>query len=282
MTSWMQSVGGVLFVAVALAACGGSKKNGSSGSTNKADGGGSGSGGNGASGSGGNGGSKDGGVGPSGAGEEGAPCDSTHMCKGKLACVESIFTVGVCGRGCTTATDCMTDEVCFSYSGLQKDGHCVNLVKDEYAVCGVADTSVCDNNRPCLYLQGEAIGVCVDTCALNGSSASGDDGGVGGAGAAPPPGAVMCAGKETCVDGVLADGVANEGVCGTMAKRGEPCDSQKGIYCPPTDICAPKDPNDLTSEERCFQDCSATSTKCDTGKCLVVQNQGQPLFAYCM
>lgn len=220
-------------------------------------------------------------IGPSGPGAEGAACNATIKCTGKLSCVASIFAdsqgkaVGVCGRGCTTATDCKTDEVCFSYSGASKDGHCVNVVKDEYGICGVADTSVCDQTRTCLYLN-EPIGVCVDTCALDGAGA-GDDAGTG----ALPDGAVMCAGKETCVDGVISTPQKNEGVCGIVAKRGETCGIEHGIYCPTTDICAPKDPKNPSSGLVCFQDCSAANAKCDKGKCVTVQN-GSDSFAYCM
>lgn len=215
----------------------------------------------------------DGGVGPAGPGEEGSDCDSTHKCVGKLSCVASIFqNLGVCGRGCAMTSECdkTADEVCFSYSGSSKDGHCVNRVKQEYAICGVADTSVCDL-RSCLYLPNSPLGVCVDTCALNSSGASGDDGGV-------PEGAVMCTAKETCIDGVLSGPLPNEGVCGVVAKRGQPCGIEQGIYCDVGDICAPKDPANLASDLACFQDCGTPGATCDTGKCMVVQN----LFAYCM
>ena len=101
-------------------------------------------------------------------GQEGAPCDTAHKCLGKLNCVESIFTVGVCGRGCTTKTDCVkAGEACFTYSGMAKDGHCVNLVTDQYAFCGVADTSLCGGTLRCLHLPDEPFGVCIDTCALD-------------------------------------------------------------------------------------------------------------------
>jgi hypothetical protein len=89
---------------------------------------------------------------------------------------------------------------------------------------------------------------------------------------------VTCAPQETCIDGVLSSADANEGVCGIVAKRGEACGIEQGIYCETGDICAPKAPNDLSSDMLCFQDCSAAGTRCDKGKCIDVQG----FFAYCM
>jgi hypothetical protein len=268
---------------LSTAGCGSSKSK--SNGTGQKDGGtnaGSGSGGS-RSGSGSGGSSSsttDGGIGPSGPGEEGAPCDAMHKCNGKLNCVASIFqNLGVCARGCTKSTDCTeAGEVCFSYSGAAADGHCVNKVTEEYGTCGVAETSVCDH-RSCLYLPDLPIGVCVDTCALS-SSASGDDAGAAGA---VPDGAVMCAAKESCIDGVLSGPLPNEGICGVVVKRGDSCGIEKGIYCPSGDICAPKDPKDLNSDPQCFQDCSDNNgAPCTSGKCVIVQDQGTDLFAYCM
>jgi len=230
-------------------------------------------------------------------GKEGEPCDlpgeaktPLPVCQAKLKCVESLFTVGVCGRPCKTDTDCgHDDEVCYSYSNQAKDGHCVNLVKDEYARCGVGDTSRCDG-RSCLYLPNAPVGVCIDTCALDGTAPPSDAGVADeDGGTAPdtqssadagslPKGAVACPGSETCIDDILSDPMTNEGVCGTVAKRGDPCGILQGIYCETGDICAPQDPSDLTSKLRCFQDCRSLDGTCDKGKCVIVQN----LFAYCM
>jgi acyl-homoserine lactone acylase PvdQ len=41
---------------------------------------------------------------------------------------------------------------------MPKDGHCINIVTEEYAFCGVADTSKCGGTLSCLYLPGEPIG----------------------------------------------------------------------------------------------------------------------------
>ncbi|MFI5306870.1 MAG: hypothetical protein ACHQ53_05950 [Polyangiales bacterium] len=229
-------------------------------------------------------------------GKEGEACDlpgqpsqSLPACQGKLKCVASLFTVGVCGRGCKTDTDCgHDDEICYSYSNQAKDGHCVNLVKDEYAQCGVGNTSRCDG-RSCLYLPNEPIGVCIDTCALDGTTPPSDAGvadedagtvtSVADAGASLPVGAVACAATETCVDNILSQPMDNEGVCGTVAKRGDACGILQGIYCPSGDVCAPENPADPSSKLRCFQDCSTLDITCDKGtKCVLVQD----VFAYCM
>src|SRR5262245_18930511 len=104
---------------------------------------------------------------------EGGPCNAVQGCLAPLRCVASLFTVNVCGRPCSNEKDCKSGERCYSYSDLPEDGHCVNVVTDEYATCGVSDTSVCGNGRSCLYLPNRASGLCVTTCALDGSATGG-------------------------------------------------------------------------------------------------------------
>lgn len=232
-------------------------------------------------------------IGPAEPGDEGWPCQFTSgECKTGFTCVENIFAdqngkaLGVCARHCQmqmTPSDCEDGEECFSYTGNDTDAHCVNLVTDEYGVCGVGDTSVCDKKRSCLYFPNSPFGVCVDICAVSGGTA-------GDAGADEDGGTVlpqqdagspttMCTGAgETCVDGVLSDPQSGEGVCGFVVDRGAECGLDVGKYCNPGDICAPEDPNDLmNSTPRCFENCSDTGT-CKKGNCIVVQGQ----FAYCM
>jgi hypothetical protein len=212
-------------------------------------------------------------IGPQSPGDEGWPCESVSQCNDGFACVENVFDdvmgnpIGVCARACKTNPDCNDDEKCFSYTGRDQDAHCVNVIADEYALCGVGDTSVCDK-RSCLYFPNSPFGVCVDICALDGEDA---DGG------APAADVVSCSGAETCVGGVLTPPTTAEGVCGTVVGRGIKCGIDVGKYCNPGDICAPEDPNDSASTPRCFENCSDTGS-CQAGQCVVVQQQ----FAACM
>ena len=217
-----------------------------------------------------------------GMGTEGFPCRAAGDCNSGLACVLNIFVdqsgrdIGVCARSCENDPDCNTDEVCFGYTNASADRHCVNVVNDEYGLCGVGDTSICRSDRSCLYFPDSAVGVCIDTCAVNGGDES--DGGTEDAGtSAIPQGAVMCQSGETCIDGVLASPMDNEGVCGTLVRRGGECGLEMGKYCDEGDICAPEDPSDLSSTPRCFEDCTSSGT-CESGDCVIVQQQ----FGYCM
>lgn len=232
-----------------------------------------------------------GGIGPDEPGDEGWPCQfMSGQCKSGFACVENIFAdqnqkaIGVCARHCQMdmmPSDCEDGEMCFSYTGNDADAHCVNLVADEYGVCGVGDTSVCDKKRSCLYFPNSPFGVCVDICAV--SASAGDAGAEDDAGVVVQQGSggsntVMCSGSETCVDGVLADATSGEGVCGTVVDQGAECGIDVGKFCKTGDICAPEDPNDLmSSTPRCFENCGDTGM-CKKGNCIVVQGA----FAYCM
>jgi hypothetical protein len=238
------------------------------------------------------GGGVDGGIGPDAPGDEGWPCQfQKGECNTGFICVENIFAdqngqaIGVCARECKqgSTADCRSGEMCFSYTGNDADAHCVNLVADEYGVCGVGDTSVCDKKRSCLYFPNSPFGVCVDICSVAGGEADAgadDDGGVsqqGTGGSGGSSDAVTCRSGETCVDGVLSDPMSSEGVCGVVVERGGECGIDVGKYCNPGDICAPEDPDDLMSTPRCFENCGDTGM-CKQGQCIVVQQS----FAYCM
>jgi hypothetical protein len=219
-----------------------------------------------------------GGVGPSGPGAEGWLCQKQSDCDDALKCVASVFTVGVCARACSETDPCdASDEVCYSYSGKDADLHCVNQVTEEYALCGVADTSIC-KERSCLYAPDAPIGVCVDICSTEGevtpTDAGIDDGGlIVGA----PAGFAMCRAGESCIDGVLADPGNDEGVCGVEVARGKSCSVADGKYCKVGDVCAPDDPSSDDALWTCHQDCSSGNA-CDEGRCTVIQN----LIAYCL
>jgi hypothetical protein len=224
------------------------------------------------------GGALDGGFGPSAEGDEGWLCAKQSECNEPLKCVGSIFTVGVCGRPCSKSSPCEdADEVCYSYTGNDADLHCVNQVTEEYALCGVYDTSIC-KDRSCLYEPDRPFGVCVDICSLEGevtpSDAGVDDGGLI---VAPPAGFAMCRADEMCIDGVLARPENSEGVCGTEVDRGEACSPLTGLHCKLGDVCTPDVPSDQNSDWSCHQDCSA-GNDCDKGRCTIIQN----LVAYCL
>jgi hypothetical protein len=212
-----------------------------------------------------------------GPGDEGWPCSRTDPCNDDLRCATTPFTVsgtpvGVCAAACEVDADCDGGQ-CISYTGAAADAHCVNVVDEEYEVCGVADTSVCSETLTCLYFPDLPVGVCVSLCATDGA-AGGDDAGV------DEPGLVSeCSGDQSCIEGILADPTAGEGVCGMLVERGDLCGLDIGLYCPEGDVCAPEDPEDENSAGRCFQDCSTgTGSDCEEGTCVLIPN----LFAYCI
>ena len=181
-------------------------------------------------------------------------------------CATTPFTVGgapvgVCAAACEVDGDCDGGQ-CISYTGAAADAHCVNVVEEEYEVCGVADTSVCSEELTCLDFPDLPVGVCVSLCAIDG--AGGDDAGVDG-----PPLVSECSGGQSCIEGILADPTAGEGVCGMLVERGALCGLDIGLYCPEGDVCAPEDPDDENSAGRCFQDCSTgTGSECEEGTCV--------------
>lgn len=204
-------------------------------------------------------------------GSEGWPC-SDDECIDGLRCNASPLTIqgmpiGVCGAPCEDSSECNGGR-CISYSGETGDAHCVDVVEEEYAICGVAETSVCSDDLTCLYLPNLPVGVCVRLCALDGGAAADEDAGAG---------VGECSGQQTCIDGVLADPPPNQGVCGTLVDRGDECGIDFGRFCRDGDVCAPEDPRDDGSPTRCFQDCSTADAECDEGTCTLVET----LFAYC-
>ncbi len=219
------------------------------------------------------------GDGDAGAGEgvEGAPCGTAADCTSDLSCVVSGFNFGVCARPCAGDTDCGT-ELCASYSGLQVDAHCINVIREEFAYCGVAETSNCSNTLglDCLYLPNLPIGVCVHFCD---SGSSDGDGGVSetpvtDGGVAIP----ACEGPQTCIANIVEEGTDGiDGICGTYVNRGEPCGIQLGGFCKEEDLCGNANPEDPDSEDyRCFQDCSVADV-CDEGTCTPYRD-----IAYCL
>jgi hypothetical protein len=205
-------------------------------------------------------------------GGEGWPCTATEPCNADLRCAATPFAingraVGVCAVACENSDECEGGE-CITYSGAAADAHCVDVIDEEYELCGVADTSICSTDLTCLYFPDYPLGVCVALCSIGG----GDED----AGAGQP--SATCSGQQTCIDGILADPAANEGVCGTLVDRGEECGLEIGLYCAQGDVCAPENPNDESSAQRCYQDCSTADAECETGTCRLVQG----MYAYCL
>lgn len=206
-------------------------------------------------------------------GDEGWLCLDADECNAELVCAASPITasgvpIGVCGRPCDPDEDC-ADGVCFSYTGRAEDAHCTEVIEEEFALCGVADNSICADETICLYLPGAPVGVCVRLCATGSASPGEEDAGVS------EPALGECSAGQTCVEGVVTSG---EGVCGTEVERGAECGIELGLFCESGHICAPEDPRDSASTFRCFQDCSEPDTVCDEGSCVLVQR----LYAYCI
>lgn len=197
-----------------------------------------------------------------GDGEEGQGCatpDDCGLVAGvHLTCVNS-GGFGVCARGCETDGDCGT-ELCDSpYTGLAEDAHCIDLVNEEFAACGGITTSLCSSEAglTCFLYSDVPAGVCMTQCI-----AAADDAGVVD---------TVCKSDQVCVASVVSGGDGTEGVCGTTVGRGEPCGSELGKFCPAEDICAPDDPENMSSPITCHQTCARADDACDEGACLQVR-----------
>lgn len=190
-------------------------------------------------------------------GEEGAVCGGNADCQGDLRCVIAevdAVSVGICARSCASFDDCENDELCYAYTQNPSDAHCVDLKTETYSLCGVGDTSRCDGHT-CLYLPSSTLGLCVDLCALPGSS-SGADAGADDAGVDP---ADACGTGQICIAGVL-DSVT-QGLCGVEVGRGDSCAPEKGRFCAGGDGCVPDAADEPFGARHCREDCS------DDGKC---------------
>jgi len=205
------------------------------------------------------GGAGDAGPPPVGEGEEGAGCRTAADCMlvdgTQLACVNS-GGFGVCARGCTTDDDCGT-EICDSpYTGFAEDAHCIDLVNEEFGLCGGVVTGLCssDAGLTCFLYSDLPLGVCMTQCTTAAEDAGATD--------------AMCKADQICVAGVVGGGDGTEGVCGMQAGRGEACGSEMGKFCGAEDVCAPDDPNDMESPITCHQRCTRASDPCDEGACL--------------
>jgi hypothetical protein len=201
-----------------------------------------------------------------GEGEEGFPCAIDADCGlatggVQLECVESGFAnFGVCARPCAGATSCADDEVCLTLGGI--DPRCTNLITQEFAICGIIETSDCDEDAGlvCLYLPDVPYGACTTLCDSSGD----EDGG------APNE---ACDAEQFCRgDIVNAQGDPRDGVCGTHAARGEECGIFLGAFCNEGDICGPQTlPIGDDTLFVCLQDCSGM-TNCDAGTtCTMVE-----------
>jgi hypothetical protein len=191
--------------------------------------------------------------------EEGFPCATDADCGlatggAQLECVESGFAnFGVCARPCMGADSCADDEVCLTLGGI--DPRCTNLIDEEFALCGIIETSDCDEEAGlvCLYLPEQPYGACTTLC----DSAGDTDGG------APNE---ACNADQFCrANTVDAQGGPLDGVCGMHAARGEECGIFLGAFCDPGDICGPQT-LPITDDTLfvCLQDCSGM-TNCAAG-----------------
>lgn len=206
------------------------------------------------------GGSGDGGV-VMGDGEEGFPCLTVADCGkapdgAQLACVESGFAnFGVCARSCASDDDC-GEETCVSISGQAADAHCINLINEEFALCGVIETSTCapEAGLTCLYLPDQPYGVCTTLCV-----SGGDDGGVADG---------TCDADQFCRGNIVSSTAEDprDGVCGVHAARGEECGIFLGSFCNEGDLCAPENPADIENTPFvCRQDCTESPDVCAEG-----------------
>jgi hypothetical protein len=200
---------------------------------------------------------------------EGAVCAATSDCDKGLRCIQASndsVSIGICARPCASREQCEAGEICYAYTTDPADAHCVNLVKETYAFCGVGETSRCDHHT-CLYFPSSTVGLCVDLCSLSGDADAGtDDSGVA---------LATCSGSETCIDGVVDS--PTQGLCGTSVAPGAKCGVQSGRFCTSGYGCTLDDPKVATGQRHCREDCSDDG-KCKTGSCKGVV--GQTAFCY--
>ncbi len=265
---------GLTFLAILMTGCGDDEGGSDGGAANGAGAGGTGGGGMGGTGGrtplpGLDGGAATGGDGgiDVGEGEEGFPCLTEADCglstEGtQLSCVASGFQeFGVCARSCTSDNDCGTEVCRIAPGGAAADAHCVNLLNEEFALCGIVETSDCADaaGLSCLYLPDSPYGVCTTLC-----TSSSDDAGV-----ADP----ICDADQFCRGGIVGMQTPDDpdGVCGMHAARGEVCGIFEGSFCNDGDLCAPEDPADEESAFICRQDCTEAGTVCETGTCTQLQ-----------
>jgi hypothetical protein len=211
--------------------------------------------------------------------EEGSPCMGDADCVAGLRCAAIpglLFNgvpVGVCGNPCMMDADCGDGSVCHSYSDMDRDKHCVEVIEEDYALCGIAETSVCKMGSVCLVFDTPVAGVCATLCQA----------GAGDADAGMPTGeagAEGCAAGQSCIGGVFEDAPPEEGICGREVARGADCGIDIGVgdFCGMGDICAPDDLEDEASAVRCYQACSRANPQCDTGACVLASN----MIGYCI
>jgi hypothetical protein len=191
---------------------------------------------------------------------EGEPCTTSSECASGLACVDGGFLQGVCGRPCDSAADCGFEE-CASWTGNVADNHCVNVVRDEFGLCGAGMTAVCEG-RTCFYPAADSlVGVCVNTCEV--APVDGSDGGTDDDAGADA--AAECSAGQICFDiEFSAEGATNEGICVTEQDRGDECGIDLGFVCRDGDACVPADAAGTTL--RCYEDCTE-SGECAKGTC---------------
>ncbi len=176
---------------------------------------------------------------------EGDLCMQDTECWTGLSCVTAEAGVyAICARSCETDSDCDAGEECIT-AGRGGGRFCSLRQEQQYQLCGAYYTSHCSDAMRCVWLEPILLGVCYVYCDLAGDPAQ------------------QCESDQVCATGIIDSDT--QGVCGTTAARGEPCDVLYGVGCETGDICIGdvSDPSTFA----CRQLCSASGPTCEQGTC---------------
>jgi hypothetical protein len=178
--------------------------------------------------------------------------------------------VQICAHPCTDDNSCGKGETCMTETGKPADSHCFSTVKDMFAPCGPAHTSVCAAPLECIFstLQTQASpeGFCYNFCLLPGGSSTDP--------------AVL----PTCPSGLscLPLGDPDQGLCAHEAARGGACGFDSNSLCGAADLCITSiDQNNSIQDQLCYQDCSTDANSCAAGSTCKSLMDGAGT-AYCM
>jgi hypothetical protein len=203
----------------------------------------------------------------------GGHCNNTSQCATGLKCVLSVVIdqpVQVCAHACADDNACAKGEICKTETGRPADSHCIATVKDAFAACGPAHTSVCAEPLDCIFsnVQEEAVpeGFCYNYCLLPGSTVN------------DPAVLATCPAGLSC----LPLGDPDVGLCAHEAARGGACGLDSSSLCNAADLCITTRSQNGIEGQVCYQDCTTDPKSCAAGtSCDTIPNGDGTNTGYC-